>query len=506
MSAPDPVTSPLLQQPADLPEDEPDAGTDVAATGGGEYGGAVANWRVFAFASVHCLAAFCFGYDTVIVSPAMEPLKALWNLNDQPILVGLSVSGLIGSALVGALIAAPLANRFGRLPVLLAADVPLVLGALGCAGSVHVAMLIAMRVLLGVGIGLESMVVPLIITEMSPPSVRGAVGTLNQLFITVGILVSYVVGLAFNDVSFGWRFMFGLGAVPALAHAALSLTVCRIESPRWLVLKGRDDAARRALRRLYGAHRAHLVDKTVAEIKSTQAKADADATEPPSSNPLKIFGGMWWPLALGLFIQVVQQWSGINAILFYSTAFFKSAGFQSDRDALLASMGLGALNVVVTMASVYLIERAGRRVLLWGGLIPMIGAQLTVGTCYYLYTAGRLDEKINAYVSIAMVCLYVIGFAVGLGPIPWLIMSEMFPSRQRAAAMSAATGTNWLVNGLLALLFPVMVGKQNEYASYVFWGFTVICLLGLVFVVVFVPETKNKSVPLVQRELRRRAR
>jgi len=389
--------------------------------------------------------------------------------------------------MVAASVAGPITDRFGRRSVLMAAAFLFAVGALMAAIINTVMLLIVARFLLGIAIGMAAVAAPLYIAECAPLKSRGAMVSTYQLAITVGILVSYLTGVVIDDEAAKgmWRIMFGLGIVPGVLFlAGLALLP---ESPRWLVRQQRTQEARASLARLRGP--AADVDGEVAEmVRSVATELNKPvgygALLDPAVRPALIVG-------VGLFF--LQQLSGINAVIYYAPDIFSHAGFDSTKTQLLATIGVGVVNVATTVLAMFLIDRLGRRPLL---VVGFLGAAVTM----LVIALGVVFPKVvPSWLIIAMLLLYIASFALAIGPLPHLLMSEIFPLRVRGPGMSMASLSNWGFNFVVVFTFPLMLAGPG--LAFTFTLFALICLGGLVFTLTRVPETTGHSLEAIERHL-----
>jgi MFS transporter, SP family, galactose:H+ symporter len=358
-----------------------------------------------------------------------------------------------------------------------------VVGALLSAGATGVAMLLVGRLLIGVAIGVASMLTPLYLAEISPAASRGAVTSLNQLCITLGILVSYLTGYAFADAAEGWRWMLGLGAVPGTILAIGMLVLP--ESPRWLAGHNRLPQAEAVLRRLRASP-----DEAANELMTLRMDLRREdgrlvpwsALSAPRLRPA---------LIVGIGLAMFQQITGINTVIYFAPQIFQAAGLSSASVSILATAGVGAVNVALTIVSMWLIDRAGRRVLLLCSLGGMAATLLMLAGGFALGTSGAL-----AWITVLSVAAYVAFFAVGLGPVFWLLIAEIFPLALRGRAMSLATISNWGFNLLVTVTFLSLIdlcGRTGTFLLYA--GLT---LAALFFTGALVPETKGRSLEEIE--------
>lgn len=448
-----------------------------APRGGGEH-----RYVVFV-AAVAALGGLLFGYDTGVIGGALLFVTDDFALS--PFLQGVVVSFLLVGAVVGALVGGPLSDRIGRRRLMLAAAVVFVLGAVAAALAPNAAVLVLARFVLGLGVGVGSLVVPLYISEMAPAEVRGALVTLNNLMITVGITLSFLAGYALAPVE-GWRWMFALATLPALILGMGMLLLP--ESPRWLFKRGRIGEARAVLSRT--RHEA-AVEAEIREIQEIERLSSERAG----------FGELLAPyvrpaLVVGVGLAVFQQVTGINTVIYYAPTILESTGLGA-ASSILATFGVGLMLVAMSIVAIVLLDRVGRRPLLLWGLVGMAVSLALLGAAFAL-------PGLSGLVSIAAtVCLalFVGSFAVSLGPVFWLMISEIYPLRIRGTAASVATMANWGSNFAVSLTFPLLLATLGATTS--FWFYGVICVLAWVFSYFLVPETKGRSLEEIEADLRR---
>lgn len=429
-------------------------------------------------AATAALGGLLFGYDTGVISGALLFLREAFHLS--PLMLGVVTSIALAGAAGGAAAAGSLADRFGRRPVLIATAVVFVAGSLASALAGGLTVLLVGRLLVGVGIGGASMLTPLYLSEIAPARERGALVSFNQLAITLGILVSYLVGYAFA-ASGSWRWMLGLGGVPGVV--LLVGMVLLPETPRWLAGHGHADRARIALLRLRG----HGTD-IEPEMKALRADL-GDAQVSPRSRLGHRAARL--PLIVGIGLAVFQQVTGINTVIYFAPVIFQASGLSSASAAILATAGVGVVNVIMTVVAIWLVDRVGRRPLLLGGLAGM-GISLCVLAAAFLLGTGSLLGWLTA----ASLAAYVGSFAIGLGPVFWLLISEIFPLAVRGRGMSAATIANWLSNLVVALTFLNLVdllGRPGVFALY-----AVLTFAAFLFARALVPETRGLSLEAVE--------
>ncbi|MCU4187000.1 sugar porter family MFS transporter [Acidiferrimicrobium sp. IK] len=439
-------------------------------------GGGGTSRAVVVASAVTALGGLLFGYDTGVVSGALLFLqKSFGHLSafDRELVTSLL---LVGAA-VGALGAGRLADRIGRRTTVILTAAVFVVGVLAAALSPVFPFLVATRFVIGVAVGSASMVVPMYIGEVAPPRYRGALVSFNQLAITSGILVSYLVDYGLSS-SQNWRLMFGLAAIPAALLGAGMLT--QSESPQWLVAQGRDGEARDVLARL---RRPEEVEREI-EVLDRNTKAAEEELGSRALLAPKLRG----LLTVGVLMAVFQQVTGINTVIYYAPTLLSNAGFGSS-SALLANVVNGGVNVGMTIVAIWLLDRVGRRVLLLSGTSGMVVGLTTVGLTFLI--GGDHLHGGGAVVAIAGLLVYTGSFAVGLGPVFWLMISEIYPSNVRASAMSIATIANWAANFAVTVSFLTLLNAiTNAGTFFLFAGLTVVALA---YFAVRVPETKGRT-------------
>ena len=439
--------------------------------------------KFYVVAAIASLGGLLFGYDTGVISGALPFIKKDFALD--PTMQGIATSAVLVGATLGAACAGILSDTFGRKRVILAVALLFVAGALGSALAPSLPILLAARAVVGIAIGVASMLTPLYLAEIAPKQQRGAIVSLNQFCITFGILVSYLADYALTGAADNWRWMLGLGMVPGTILFFGMLTLP--ESPRWLAGLGRMDEARTALARMRPASE---VEAELADLRS-DLRQDSGRIAPWSALFEK---RSRTPLIVGVALAVFQQVTGINTVIYYAPIIFQSAGLSSASVSILATAGVGLVNVIMTVVAMRLMDRAGRRALLLVGLAGMILMLLVLSTGFALGGKGAL-----AYITVASVALYVGFFAIGLGPVFWLLISEIFPLAVRGRGMSVATVSNWGSNFVVALVFPGLVAALGSAAA--FFIFAVLSVGAWGFTYLMVPETKGRSLEEIEKQM-----
>ncbi|MBU2754580.1 sugar porter family MFS transporter [Acidithiobacillus sp. CV18-2] len=419
-------------------------------------------------AGIAGLGGLLFGYGTAIVAGALLFLRHVFSLDASS--AGLFVAIALAAAALGAALAGVLADRFGRRRIIALAALLFAVGSLLAALANSIPLLFLGRACLGLGIGLSSTVTPLYLAEITPAKQRGAIVTINQLLITVGILIAYLISLAFADSSAGWRWMFALGALPAIV---LLLGVLLLpESPRWLLQMGRSEAARQALQGLR------------LDPAATQWQELAANNPGQRSLPWRALLAQRRPLQIALVLAIFQQITGINVVLYFAPIIFHAAGFTSTDGEIIATVGIGTINFFATLLALRWLDRIGRRPLLLTSFLGMFASLLTLASCMLAQAQGAF-----LYLLAFAVAAYVAFFAIGIGPVFWLLISEIFPTGLRGRAMGLATIVNWLSNMLVTGVFLSLMHWLGE--GQTFFLYALASLVAAWYTWRRVPETRG---------------
>jgi sugar porter (SP) family MFS transporter len=439
--------------------------------------------RVSAIAAI---GGLLFGYDTGVISGALLFIKD--DLHAGTSAQQWVVSSLLLGAILGAVASGYLADRISRRYTKVVSGSVYVIGALGCAFAVNVPMLIGFRFVLGLSVGTASFVAPLYIAEVAPPRLRGGLVSFNQLAITTGILISYLVNFALKGVEYNWRWMLGVAIIPGAALAIGMLTVPH--TPRWLMEKDREDQARGVLEDLRAGDERADVDGEIEDIKEA-------ARNEQSSKFGDLFGGRLRPLLwVGLGLAVFQQFVGINTVIYYAPTILSDTGLTKSAS-ITQTVFVGVTNVVFTIVAVLLLDRVGRRKLLLTGTVGLTVALAVLG----IYFSSNTLQQQAGWVALAALLVYIASFAIGLGPVFWLMISEIYPTGIRSKAMAAATVGNWAANFLVAVTFLSLgqaITRQGTFFLYTGLG-----VVAFLFFLSRVPETSNRSLEEIQQELTR---
>ncbi len=443
---------------------------------------------VIVIAAIAATGGLLFGFDTGVISGAKQFFREFWELNDKQV-EWITTAGLIG-AIAGAAFSGKATDVLGRRIVILGAAVIFAAGALwtGWAGSP--ASLFAGRLFLGLAIGISSYAVPMYIAEISPAHQRGALVSSFQLLITVGILVSYLSDLGFADESNmeSWRPMFLVGVIPAFI--LLIGMIFLPETPRFLIGKGKEEKGRRILERL---EKPELIES---EIKKMKKEIEIDKKSASSLAAL-LKPGIRTALFIGIGIMFIQQFVGINTVIYYSPEIFQNAGFESKVAQIAASVSVGVVNVLFTIVSMIIIDRVGRRKLYFIGLTGIVIALIALGFTFKLQDS--LGDSLK-WLTVALVLIYIVFFAISLGPLGWLIISEIFPLKERGVGMSIGALSNWLFNAIVTFTFLSLINWLNPEGA--FWLYAGIGILGLVWGYYFIPETKGVTLEEIEEHWR----
>lgn len=437
------------------------------------------NVRIFFWSLTSALAGFLFGFDTVVISGAEKTIQALWGLS--PELHGMAMASALYGTVVGSLIGGWPTDRFGRKATLLWIGVLYFVGAVGSALAPNVPCFIAARAIGGLGIGISTVAAPLYISEIAPAKNRGRLAGMFQFNIVFGILIAFVSNALLAGIGTNaWRWMLGVAAFPSLLYAFLCLGLP--ESPRWLLTrKGERPAALDVLQRI--------------EPEFSKAEIEAQADEIMAASSTQISSGHFWtwrlrkPILLAILIAFFNQLSGINAILYFAPRIFELTGLGA-KAALLQSVGIGVTNLVFTFVGLALIDRLGRRTLLFIGSFGYIASLGMVAWAFF-----------TQHYSIVPVCIFafIAAHAIGQGAVIWVFIAEIFPNRHRAEGQSLGSFTHWIFAALLTTFFPKMVTAFPPGNVFSFFAFMMV--LQLIWVATMVPETKGVPLEQIQAQL-----
>jgi len=428
------------------------------------------------------LGGLLFGYDTAVISGSIGNLTQYFHLSSVE--TGWAISSALVGCLLGAMVSDYSSTKYGRKNTMIFAAVLFILNSIGTAIPNSFTMFVIFRIIGGIGVGIASMVVPMYIAEIAPPKRRGALVGNYQLAIVIGIVLVYFVnyfialqGDAEWNLNIGWRWMFGSEVLPSILFLVFIFIIP--ESPRWLIQKGKPAEAKIVLEKINPSE----------DVPSIQNEIQNSIQQETKTQWQTLFKSEFrLVLFVGIGLSILQQLTGINAILYYAPEIFKSLGSSTDASLLETSM-LGVVNLIFTLVSIYFVDKMGRKPLLYIGSIGMSVALLAVGTFIYCNAVGNW--------VLPFLLLFMASFSISWGPIVWVLLSEIFPNKIRSLALAISVFIQWIANFVVTQFFPSLIEnnwlKQHFNGAFPFYLFSVICLLSLVFVWKKVPETKNKT-------------
>jgi sugar porter (SP) family MFS transporter len=436
------------------------------------------NKKLFFWSLTSALAGFLFGFDTVVISGAEKTIQLLWGLSNavHGIIMGAALYGTV----IGALFGGWPTDRFGRRPTLLWIGVLYLVGAIGSGLASDAYLFFVARFIGGLGIGISTVAAPLYISEISPPKYRGRLAGMFQFNIVFGLLIAYLSNwLLAGTGANAWRWMLGVAAFPSLLYTVFCFGIP--ESPRWLLVrKGDRQKGVAVLRQIEPQASAAEIENRADEIMATASE--------------KISSGHFWarqlrtPILLAFLIAFFNQLSGINAILYFAPRIFELTGL-GEKAAFLQTVGIGVTNLIFTFVGLSLIDRLGRRTLLYIGSFGYIASLGMVAWAFF-----------TQHYSIVPVCIFafIAAHAVGQGAVIWVFISEIFPNRHRAEGQTLGCSTHWVFAALLTTFFPSVVTVFAP--GYVFLTFCGMMILQLIWVILMVPETKGVSLEEMQKK------
>jgi MFS transporter, SP family, arabinose:H+ symporter len=429
------------------------------------------------------LGGFLFGFDTAVISGAERDIQKLWNLDDWS--HGMAVAVALYGTVFGALFGGIPADKFGRKNSLIWIGLFYLVSAVGSALANDVNTFMFFRFLGGLGVGASSVVAPMYISEIAPAKRRGQLVALYQFNIVFGILMAYfsnyLIGTA--NVTEAWRWMLGVEAIPALIYSVLILKVPK--SPRWLIAKKQDyDTAREILTKTDPEGVDEAMNLAIAESKEIKGKISVST----------LFNSKFRKISFFAFLMAFfNQMSGINAIIYFAPRVFESAGISTE-DALFSTIGIGVINLVATMLGLYLIDKIGRKMLMY---IGSVGYIVSLSLMAYSYFGGVISPQLLPY----FVFGFIASHAIGQGSVIWVFIAEIFPNELRAFGQSLGSFTHWILAALVANIFPYFANTYG--AGNIFAFFAVMMVLQLLWVIFRMPETKGKSLEEIQKELQK---
>jgi sugar porter (SP) family MFS transporter len=440
------------------------------------------NRFVSGIALLAALGGLLFGFDTGVISGAQLFIGK--DLHSSTSAQAWFVGALLLGAVTGAVVAGFLADLISRKWTIFAAGVVYTVAALWSGLAQSTGSLIAARAVLGLAVGTASFVTPLYISEHVPPKLRGGTVSFNQLMITSGIFIAYLVDYFFKDVTNNWRWMLALGALPGIVLTVGMLLVPH--TPRWLLQQGREDEARTVLKRTRDDDDG--IDDEVNEVKEiTEAESQVALRDlvAPSIRPM---------LVVGIGLAFFQQFVGVNTVIYYSPTILKFTGLTSDQS-ITQALSVGITNVVFTIAAILMLDRVGRRKLLLAGTVGLTVALVVLGI---FFASSNLQHN-DAWIALAALIVYIACFALGLGPVFWLMIAEIFPLRERSHAMAVCTIVNWGANFLISYFFLDLVARISVKGT--FWLYAGFGVLAVIFFAFKVPETKGRSLEDIEHDL-----
>lgn len=432
---------------------------------------------VLVVAASTAIAGLLFGYDTAVINGALVYLQSDFALGS--VATELTAAVLLWGCAIGAGAAGYISDRFGRRIVLLVSGVLFCASAIGAAFAIQLWQLMAARVLGGLAIGCASLIAPLYLAEIAPAQVRGRLVTLYQLAIVIGILVAFISNFALAGLVRGnWRWMFGLGALPAVGLCASLLWIP--ESPRWLVQMNRDGEARDVLRRISPGNSVDWQLDSIRETISTEA----------SGSYRELLGGaLRKPLTLTIILAIIQQVTGINTVMYYGSMIFGEHSGTGSGRAIGMNVAVGIVNLLFTVIALASIDRIGRRLLLLGSTAGM-------AICLAGFAAAMFWLPKHTALMLPCILAYVAFFALGLGPGVWVCLAELFPNHIRGRAMSVATVALWLAVSLVTATFISLIKRFS--APGVFLGYAIICGVSFAYIALRLPETRNRTLEEIE--------
>ena len=430
---------------------------------------------------VAAIGGLLFGYDTAVIAGVIGYLKIKFSLSEA--MVGWAASSAIWGCIIGAMFGGFISDKIGRKKALLITAVLFFVSAVAASFADSLTTFILARLIGGLGIGAASMLSPLYISEIAPAKIRGTLVSIYQLAIVIGINLIYFVNLkiaGYGDeawnVEYGWRYMLASGVLPAFIFFILMFFVP--ESPRWLTKNNRSDEAFDILKKVNGEETGKEVLQEIKNALTHETGTIGELFKP----------GLRRAMIVGIVLALFSQITGINAIIYYAPEIFKSVGFGAE-SALLQTVILGLVNTAFTFVAIWLVDKLGRKTLLLWGVAGMTISLLAIGFCYNLnITQGPW--------LLIFIMLYIASFACSLGPIPWVIISEIFPTKTRGIAMSFATVVLWVGVVLITQLTPLMLG--NLGGAVTFWIFMFNAIILFIFTWKVIPETRQKTLEEIE--------
>jgi SP family galactose:H+ symporter-like MFS transporter len=427
------------------------------------------------------LAGLMFGLDIGVISGAQQFIQSAFGINDR--MIEWIVSAMMAGAALGSLGSGWLSKRLGRKRSLILGGILFVIGSFLCAITPSASALIGFRFILGLAIGIASFTAPMYLAEVTPENIRGSMVSTYQLMITIGILVAFLSDLAFSHSGL-WRWMLGVIGIPGVLFLIGVFTLP--ESPRWLMMRQRADEAKAVLQNLRGdaTHVAREMAEIAEQVKTTQRGFQMFFK---NRNFRRSVG-------LGILLQAVQQFTGINVVMYYAPHIFQAMGYSTTSQLWFTAI-VGLVNVLATFIAIGFVDKIGRKPILYAGFIVMTIGMGIVGAMMHLGIATRAESLF----TVAMLLVFIVGFAMSAGPLIWTICSEIQPLQGRDFGIACSTFTNWVCNFIIGATFLTMLNKFGH--AQTFWLFAGLNALFIVFTFWLVPETKDISLEHIERNL-----
>ncbi len=427
--------------------------------------------RILGWSIIVALGGFLFGFDTAVISGVEKTIQSIFSLTSVE--HGFTISSALIGTVLGAFWASKPVDKYGRRPVLFVIALVYLFSAIGCAFAFNALSLIIFRLIGGLGVGASSVVAPMYISEVAPAKVRGQMTAIFQINVIFGILMAYVSNYFLYDLcDYSWRLMLGVAGIPALAYFCLLFLVP--ESPRFLVMKNKIEEAKDVLAKIDDTQIDEMVDMMQKQISPN---AHLNGTLFTKANKK--------PIIVAFLVAMFNQFSGINAILYYAPRIFEQSGLSSS-DSLLQSVAIGIMNLVFTFVGFLLIDKVGRRKLLMFGSFGM-------GCCLSIVSYMFFTQSFAGMFLLVTILFYIAFFGMSTGAVIWVLISEVFPNSVRGKGQSLGSLTHWFFAALITFCFPVIAENGGEGLAFTFGFFSVMMLLQLLAAWLYFPETKGKS-------------
>ena len=425
---------------------------------------------------IAAIGGLLFGYDTAVIAGAIGSIQTIFDLS--PALTGWAASSAIWGCMIGVIFAGFLSDKFGRKKVLILSAILFFISAVGSSIPNNLTQFVLARLIGGVGVGIASMLSPMYISEIAPAKIRGTLVTLYQLAIVLGINLVYYINLQIAssgdaqwNLDIGWRIMLGSEVIPSLLFFILLFFIP--ESPRWLASKGKIDSAKAIIEKINGQKKsAELLNEIQDSLK-----------EEKGSILVLFTSGLQMAIFVGIFLAFFSQITGINAIIYYAPEIFKNIGFGAD-SAMFQTVIIGSVNTIFTFVAIAFIDKYGRKTLLLWGISGMIICLGGVGLMFHF-------ELSSGPWLLLFILGFIASFAMSLGPIPWVLISEIFPTKFRGVAMSISILMLWIGVVLITQLTPILL--ESVGGAFTFWIFMFNAIVLIIFTYIMIPETKGKT-------------